>query len=230
LRPPMVSRTKPSPPPTTTLGARGHGRPAPARWAHLVGGAINALILWSRALMFGHLRVKRRDDKRVQVVFAQTILAPQAARPPAAPPAPAPVAPASADEAVMRSALVEALDAGPQLRAALRALTYVEQRLAKRGIASLERVQVELLERALRQLSVLTTQRRHEGLLALENHLSALLVKRGVRSHLFDDHAADARAAGAPVVADARLSDFYRLADEPPRPVTKPPRIADASA
>jgi hypothetical protein len=230
FHPVMVSRSKPTSPPTTTLGARGPGRPEPARWTHRVGGAINALILWSRALLFGHLRVKRRDDKRVEVVFAQTILAPQAARPPATRAEAAPTPPANADEAVMRSALADALGAEPTLRAALRALAYVEGRLAKRGLASLERVQADLLERALRQLSVLTTQRRQEGLLALENHLSKLLVRRGVRGHLLDDAAAEARAAAAPVVADARLSDFYRLSEEPPRAKPQAPRLSDASA
>ena len=170
-----------------------------------------------RAVLFGHLRLKRKG-RAVRVAFAETILLAPPTRPAgdsAAPPI------FTEAENAMRAALARALDARPQLRHVLRQLAYVENCVARRGWASLDSVAVDVVERAYRQLGVLCSGPKSHDLLPLETHLAALLVRRGVRDHLLNDLTPQEFLANAkPSVYDARLSDFLRVADKTPPAAT----------
>jgi hypothetical protein len=212
----MHPAPRPMPKPTRDTRARPAARRSPRSKSADRPGLLTRLVTGVRLALFGHLRLKRQGHG-LRVAFGETLL-----HPPVEAPAPASVqggavAPAFSDsELAMQAALGSALGAQRSLRKALRQLAYVEDRVKRRGFASLGDVPVDVLERAYRQLSLVAAGGQASALVPFEARLSAALVARGVRKHLLDEGSPhDFLERAKPVVSDARLSDFYRLADEP---------------
>jgi len=209
----MPSR-KPVPPPAPRRGA---GPQPPAAQGNTVARGL----LWLQAAVFGHVRVKRQG-RGVRVAFAETLLVSR----PASPAQPASKAerrhngdaasPGFSDaELALYNALGRALTERRGMRTALRQLAYLEDRLARRGFASLDSVAIPILARAHQQLALLCSDPKAGALVPLENLLSAVLAQRGVCSHLVEGLSPQERLQQASLlVAEGRLSDYFTLKDE----------------
>jgi hypothetical protein len=178
-------------------------------------------LLWLQAAVFGHVRLKRQG-RGVRVAFAETILVSR----PALPAQPANKAarhpsddaanPGFSDaETALYNALGRALSARRGMRTALGQLAYLEDRLARRGFASLDSVAVPILARAHQQLALLCSDPNAGALVPLENLLSAVLARRGVCRHLVNGLPPQERLERASLlVSEGRLSDYFTLKDE----------------
>lgn len=80
-------------------------------------------------------------------------------------------------EAMLRQ-LRQVLDEEPETRHSLRHLAFIEQSLAREGLAALHSVPVEVLERGLDQFEELVTNWTPEGLASLRSRMAVAVYER----------------------------------------------------
>ncbi len=80
--------------------------------------------------------------------------------------------------AVARVALASALNAHPQHRQRLRHLVQLDQALANRGLAAMDSLPLEMLQRALEQLESLASARQDSGLIELRSMIALASLRR----------------------------------------------------
>ncbi len=138
------------------------------------------------AAFFSHDLALRRAEDGVRIVLEER---PRPGRP--RPPTRAEVTAAkdAQDLALMREQLAALLDELPETRATMRHLVFVEQALKKKGLRTLHKLPLDVLQRALDQLEGLVTNWSPVGLASLRSKMAVAIIDR---EHMDPDAETDA--------------------------------------
>jgi hypothetical protein len=98
------------------------------------------------------------------------------------------------DLELMRTQLAALLDEVPETRQALRHLVFVEQAVAKKGLRSLHKLPLDVLQRGLEQLESLVTNWSPVGLASLRSKMAVAILDR---EHMDPEAEADAYRTAA---------------------------------
>ncbi len=167
------------------------------------------------AAFFKHDLALRRDAAGLQIVLEAKV-EPTPARPK--------IKKGSREEVALRKdkqelALIvqqlgELLDELPETRPALRHLVFVEQALQKKGLRSLHKLPVKVLQRALEQLEGLVTNWSPVGLASLRSKMAVAIIDR---EHMDPEAEGDAYRTAAvmdsPLLDDAQ-PEVHSLSDD----------------
>ena len=107
--------------------------------------------------------------------------------------------------------LRRALDASPNARRVMRHLTFVEQTLAKQGLAAVEALPMKVLEPAKKQLSLTISECPYPGLVTLAGYLEVSILEQfeaADREEARVTRPADLMHSGAVQVSESHLGDF----------------------
>lgn len=144
------------------------------------------------AAFFKHdVALRRADDGAVHIVLEERK---QEAKP--RPPGRAEIAAQKdrQDLDLMRVQLAELLDELPETRQTMRHLGFVEQALAKRGLRALNKLPLDVLQRALDQFEGLVVNWSPAGLASLRSRMAVAIIDR---EHLGPDSESDAYRTSA---------------------------------